>query len=306
MRIFILVIVFLTLFTGTAFSDMGAIVPDETVDLTEPAQRAIIAHDGFSEILILSTDFDTSSDTKVVRFIPFPSKALIKEGSKETFKNLETLVKKYNLHYLTFYRSGEPKKEGIEVISDQTLGPHKIVQVKVNDFSDFVKWVKELFKKEGISKEGFTEKEQDIIVHYLKMGINYFVFDIVDLSTGINSITPLVYKFDTPYFYYPLVTSSAFPGTGSIELFIFSNYGETLQKVALTPMPYPWKRSETAIVNWEDMEMIEPDIARLMGEHAIMGAVKYKGTYDVNFDIWFKIPIYQLKPYNPLQNMKKR
>ncbi len=306
MRIFILAIVFLILLIGTAFSDMGAIVPDEAVELTEPAQRAIIAYDGFSEILILSTDFDTSSDTKAVRFIPFPSKASIKEGNKETFKNLKTLVKKYNLHYLTFYRSGEPKKEGIEIVSNQTLGPHKIVQVKVNDFSDFVKWVKELFKKEGISKEGFTEKEQDIIVHYLKKGVNYFVFDIVNLSNGINPITPLVYKFDTSYFYYPLVTSSAFPGTGSIELFIFSNYGEILEKAAFSPMPHPWRRSETAIVNWEDMEMIDPDIAKLMGEHAIFGAIKYKGTYDVKYDIWLNTSIYQLKPYNPLQNTKKR
>ncbi len=299
MRILIFTIISLILLTGIAFSDMGAIVPDEMVNLTEPAQRAIIAYDGFSEILILSTDLSSQQNTKAVRFIPFPSKVTVKEGNKETFKNLEKLIKKYNLHYLTFYRSGEPKKEGIEIVSDQTLGPHRVVQVKVGEFSDFTKWVKELFKKERISKEGFTEKEQDIIVHYLKMGINYFVFDIVDLSNGINSITPLVYKFDTPYFYYPLVTSSVFSGDGNIELYIFSNYGEPLRRIAMYPMPHPWRRSETAIVNWEDMKGIDPDIAKLMGEHAVFGAIKYMGTYNIESDIWFKLPIYQLKPYSP-------
>ncbi len=305
MRVIIFIILFLLLVTSYAFSDMGAILPDEKVNLTEPAQRAIIAHDGFSEILILSTDFETPEGIKAVRFIPFPSKVEISEGTSEIFSELEKLVKKYDLHYLRFLKGGGPEKEGITVVTDQTLGPHRVIQVKVKDFDEFAKWVRELFAKEGIEKGGFSQKEKDAIHYYLMKGFNYFVFDIVDLSKGTNSITPLIYKFDTRNFYYPLVTSSVFPGTGSIELFIFTNNGEAIEKITRFPMPHPWKQSETVLVTWEDMEKISSEVAHLMGKHAVLGAVKYIGTYDISYDIWFEMTSYIIHPYNPMGSKKR-
>ncbi len=299
MKSIILGFLILFLVSSIAFSDMGAILPNGKVDLTEPAQRAIIAHDGFTEILILSTDFEASQNTKVVRFIPFPSEVKVKKGNKDTFKALNELIKKYDISYLKFLKGGPPKKEGIEIISNQTLGPHKVIQVKVYNKDDFFRWVQKLFKEEELSKTGFGTKEENIVEHYLSKGISYFVFDIVDLSEGVNPVTPFVYEFNTRYFYYPLITSSIFSGIGNIELFVFSDRGEILEKLSYFPMPYPWKRSETKIVTWEDMEKISPHIARLMGEHAIFGVFKYYGTYDIKDDIWFLIPSYELKPYYP-------
>ncbi len=304
MKIIFLTILMLTLFSTYAFSDMGAIVPDENIDLTEPAQRAIIAHDGFEEVLILSTDFDTSTSTKIVRFIPFPSEAKISQPDTNPFSNLKKIIEEYGLVYLKFYKGGTGE-EGIEVIGEQILGPHKIIQVKVNDFYDFSDWVKKLFKEESIDKEGFTQKEEEIVRYYLQKGISYFVFDIVNLKDGTNPILPLVYRFNTRHFYYPLVTSSLFPGDGTIELFVISKRGSQLEKLARFPMPHPWKRSNTAVITWEDMETLSPEIAHLMGAHAIIEAFKYRGSFDIKNDIWFEIPIYEVKPYNPIKEKKR-
>ncbi len=304
MKAIFFMILLLALFSTYAFSDMGAIVPDENIDLTEPAQRAIIAHDGFEEILILSTDFDTSKSTKIVRFIPFPSEAKISQPEVNPFSNLKNIIEKYDLVYLKFYKGGT-EEEGIEVIGEQILGPHKIIQVKVSDFFSFSDWVRKLFKEEGIDKEGFTQKEEEIVTYYLQRGINYFVFDIIDLGDGINPILPLVYRFKTRYFYYPLVTSSLFPGEGTIELFVISKRGAQLEKLTRFPMPHPWKRSNTAVITWEDMTTLSPEIAHLMGAHAIIEAFKYKGSFNIKNDIWFKIPIYEVKPYNPIKEKKR-
>ena len=299
MKSMILGILIILFISATAFSDMGAILPDGKINLTEPAQRAIIAHDGFTEILILSTDFEVSQGTKAIRFIPFPSEVKVKEGNTNIFKALEELIKKYNISYLKFLKGGAPQKEGIKIITNQTLGPHKVIQVKVSDENVFFEWIQKLFKESNISKKEFGPKEKNIVKYYLSKGFTYFVFDIVDLSKGINSITPLIYEFDTRYFYYPLVTSSLFPETGNIELFIFSDRGEILEKLSYFSLPHPWKRSETKIITWEDMEKISPYIAKLMGKHAIFGVFKYQGTYDIENDIWLKIPSYELKPYYP-------
>ena len=58
----------------SAYADRGAITVVGNVDIEEPAQRAIIAHDGQNEIIILQTDVKASKETKVVEFMPLPSK----------------------------------------------------------------------------------------------------------------------------------------------------------------------------------------------------------------------------------------
>ena len=164
---------------------------------------------------------------------------------------------------------------------------------------------KKLFKDEGIEKKGFTQKEEDVISFYLNRSMNFFVFDIVSLSEDINHIAPVIYRFNTNYFYYPLVTSSVIKGEGKIELVIFTNQGGISEKILRFISPHPWKVSETAIVTGEEMEKIYKELPKLMGAHAIMGVVQYRGPYNFSYDILIEMPIYQIKPYNPYKKQKE-
>ena len=300
MKILVIVLVLVGLFPLCAFSDMGAIVPGETVNLEEPAQRAIIAHDGFKEILILSTDFKTTLSTKALRFIPFPVKVNISPGTNDIFPNLNKLIKKHDLKYLVYYRNGPPQgKEGVKIISYAELGAHRITQVRVTNFTTFEKWVNEFFKNMGLPERKLTKKEQDIIIYYLKKGFNYFVFDVVDLEKGVNAISPLIYSFDLKKFYYPLVTSSVFSGIGKIELILFSDRGEILNKFFRHTGFTRWMRSTTAHVKGEEMKAVTPVLSDLLGENAVMGVFKHYGPYNFSDDIYFDIPIYEAKPFLP-------
>ena len=89
-----LVLLFVLTFFTLASADMGAIVPIEDVDLNEPGQRAIIAHDGFEEILILGTDLIATSSAGALRFIPLPSEPEVSLAPKGCFEALSKLVKK--------------------------------------------------------------------------------------------------------------------------------------------------------------------------------------------------------------------
>ena len=55
---------------------------------------------------------------------------------------------------------------------------------------------------------------------YVKRGINYFVFDFVELGVEARSIEPVEYRFKGREFYYPLKTSNTFAGNKHINLIV--------------------------------------------------------------------------------------
>ena len=57
----------------TLFANRGLVPFMPWVDVFEPQQRALIAWDGYEEILILSTDLYTSETTQVLEIMPLPS-----------------------------------------------------------------------------------------------------------------------------------------------------------------------------------------------------------------------------------------
>ena len=78
---------------NAALADRGAIVPVGAVNIEEPAQRAIIAHNGVREILILQTDVKADKETKVVEFMPLPSKPEVSLAREGCFAALQEIVK---------------------------------------------------------------------------------------------------------------------------------------------------------------------------------------------------------------------
>ncbi len=74
-------------------ADGGMHIWPPKVHLDQSAQNAIIAWNGEEEILILSTDIESSDTATALRIIPLPSNpSEIKEGSFDSFEKLVTIM----------------------------------------------------------------------------------------------------------------------------------------------------------------------------------------------------------------------
>jgi hypothetical protein len=62
------------------------------VDIFEPKQRALIAWDGYEEILILSTDLYASEATQVLEIMPLPSVPAVTAKDIGLFHRLNMLI----------------------------------------------------------------------------------------------------------------------------------------------------------------------------------------------------------------------
>ena len=112
---------------------------------------------------------------------------------------------------------------GVELTFEAVIGPHDISVIRVDDVDGFYDWLLEFYRDKGIEKlPGMAQGYRSIIKSYIDRGINYFVFDIVDLGEDPKTISPLMYRFDTDYLYYPLYISSKTPGESKIDLFLIT------------------------------------------------------------------------------------
>ncbi len=263
-------------------ADMGAIVPIKSVSLDEPAQRAVIGFDGFEEILILQTELESTTSTKVLRFIPLPSKPSVKAGNKNIFENLKNILREHKLKYFIRYKSisNKQKEENVNIVLKKTIGSHNITVIHINsyeEFSSFINSNRSGFKMTYSLNENYDLR--NIIEHYIKKKIMYFVFDTIDL-TGNKTIDPVVYRFKTKKLYYPLVATNILKSYGTIELFIISETG----RYYLTSS-YRFVPSTTAVLNETELVKIDPVFKELLGKNAILQAFKYEGKLYFENDI---------------------
>jgi hypothetical protein len=301
------------LLVAAASGDMGAIVPVGEVRLDEPGQKAIIAHDGFEEILILGTDLQASSSAKVLRFIPLPAEPAVTLAPQDCFTNLAKLLRKHDLRYLVRYRGGQSQAEdSVEVRLQERLGAHDVTVVRVRDSKHFADWANEFFKRKGLPQRELTSEEAELVSDYVDRGMPFFVFDLVELGPETRSVDPLVYRFPVRHLYYPLKTSNLFAGEIRIELFIFSDRGGLAprsgwrdQSFAYPGQPADQQKphrlpyfldSTTAIVTGEEMKAVCPAIAELLGNRAVLHAFKLEGKPSFEDDVWSPIQVHEATP----------
>ena len=207
-----------------ALADRG-MVPISDVSVYGPGQKAIIAWDGEEEILILSTDVRASSDSQVLELLPLPSKPEIEKGDFASFEQVDKLIKKHFPGRLwDRFRKGVlgPPGEGVEIISHEKIGAHDITVVKAADSADLVRWAEKFLKDTGIEHEIFSPKLESLVKDYIAHGINFFVFDLIEVSSEPKSIEPIEYRFDTDFLYYPLKISTLAEGWTDINLFLLT------------------------------------------------------------------------------------
>jgi hypothetical protein len=297
------IFIFILIVSSVANADMGAFVPYVNVDLREPGQKAIIAYDGFEEILILGTDMESSRKGKVLRFIPLPNEPEVQLAEK-SLERMASLIKSKKLRYYIKTRGIGGKDFGAkpmppEIVFHQRLGAHDVTVVKVENAEHFTAWLDGFLAGKDLPTRPLREQESVVIEDYLRRGFVFFVFDIVELEDRTKTVDPILYRFATTHFYYPLITSNLFGHRGQIELFVIleSNFDHIMLRDSRLlrisqPSPVPnWSAiSNTVSVENREIAPISKGIAELMGRRAYLTAYVYQGMLKFKHDIWLKAP----------------
>ena len=210
------------LFIGKVLADGGIMIWPPTIHVQQTDQNAIVAWNGTQELLILSTNLTKpagSGQATLLHVVPLPNNpADIKEEDPGVFDKMVALLnEKIAAMQSKGMNFGEGTAAGststnsaapsVEVVMQKTIGAHDITVVKVNVADDFSNWIDGFASGKNLAPKQISQTFKDGLQSYLKRGINYFAFDVLDLSDQSMTVKPLVYQFDTKYFYFPLLIS---------------------------------------------------------------------------------------------------
>ncbi|KPJ52009.1 MAG: hypothetical protein AMS16_06990 [Planctomycetes bacterium DG_58] len=301
-------VVALALGGSPVWADRGAIRTVKKIDIEEPAQRAIIAYNGVREVLILQTDVRAAEETKVVEFMPLPSKPKVSLAPEGCFAELAKLVEKHRLRYVSRSRrgrkaNGEEKGDAVKVVVAAQLGPHAVTVVEVKDADAFVRWVKDFFRKNDLGEPDLADDLRAIVSDYLSRNLRFFAFDVVTMSPEKKTVRPLTYEFKSDRLYYPLKVTNLYGGTGVIELFVIAPWrfvprgvydgigriqpAGPRTKIPGTALDYKFMTSNIALLKGDETRGLHRDIPGMMWEEeAHIMAVRYEGPLRFDADVW--------------------
>jgi hypothetical protein len=294
----ILIIIFLL--SSPLFADRG-VIAQKDVNLAEPAQRAIIMHNGTWELLILQTDVHADSQVRALEFMPLPSKPEVSVAPEECFKNLQLLIDKHRIKYVIQQsrktQDGSAQQLGVKVVSKHDLGPHQVTVVEINDVNTFQSWVTDFFAENFHGKPIITNDLRNIVADYFSRGFKYFAFDVIDMPLSRKTVAPLTYRFKCDHVYYPLKVTNLYGGNGTVEIFYAIN--PWLDPNAHSVWPYfnSYKGQEITGRNWiyswvfrlptEDLSKLHPAAKELfLSAGSPFFAAKYEGKLLFKNDIW--------------------
>ncbi|HUV38903.1 MAG TPA: DUF2330 domain-containing protein [Planctomycetota bacterium] len=278
----------------------------QAVTVSEPAQRAIIAHNGEREVLILQTDVRASAETKVMEFMPLPAKPTVSLASKECFRHLQDVLRAHRIRYVwTGWESadaagrGVPGKgekwreeQNVTVVVEQHLGPHEVTVVEVKDADDFVKWVENFCRDRDLGVPVFAKDLREIVTDYLKRDFRFFAFDVITMSPETRTVAPLVYEFQSFRLYYPLKVTNLYGGRGTIELFLILPRGvyPGEQSVADTEGAALLRASmwsTEGVPDDDELRSLHKSVATLMeDDDPVLRATRYDGPLTFTEDLW--------------------
>jgi len=259
------------------------IVPVEPgVDVYEPGQKAIIAWNGTREDLILWTDVEAPKrETKVLEFMPLPSEPVIEEASVDSFmRAAEVLSSSFGVRWYSVVGARKLSAFEVEVVVHRVIGPHNITVVRAEDVEELVGWVEAFLDASGVEFEpGFLASVSGVVEHYLSMGMNYFVLDIVTVEPGGLSVKPVLYSFETDRLYYPLVVSTAVEGWTDVTLFVITE--------GKIPRYEPFQTLASTAVTREELKSIDDRLVELFdSDHVWLTGLTWSGpTSELDRDL---------------------
>lgn len=264
-----------------AYADRG-MIPPSGVSVYGPGQKAIIAWNGEEEILILSTDVYASADSMVLEMLPLPAEPQkIEAGDFASFIQIEELMTEHYPFSSWDRSTASPPGFGeeIEIVFHQKIGAHDITVVKASDVAELINWAQGFLGDRGMEYNIASPKLESIVGGYIEGGFEFFVFDLIELTSAPQSIEPILYRFETDFLYYPLVISSLASGETEITLFLLTpgviNFAELPEEMLVGLLYGDPVRFE---VDGGELVSIDTEIAELLGDSAWLAAVKYEGN----------------------------
>jgi hypothetical protein len=207
------------------------ILPISDVDVYGPGQKAIIAWNGTTERLILSTDMYTNREALVLEILPLPSEPIVEKGDFKSFQKIQNLMVK-NFPQDIFL--GRESEKSLQIIFHERIGAHDITIVEARSADELYDFINEYirYQKIGSPNESIiNEKTKEILQDYLTRGYDFWVFDLVNLFSEVKSIDPIIYEFKTPSLYYPMKVSTTAKGTTEIILYLITE--ETISEESI-------------------------------------------------------------------------
>ena len=285
----LMAVIFLFLFHSVS-ADMGSILTSNA-KVQEDSQKAIILHNSDEEILILGTDLKANEPANVVRFIPFPSEPTVQLAPKKAFESMAGIVKSHELKKLFYTKGGGPLTKNVEVHFSRKLGVHDITVIKINNASQFREWVNNFFKSKRIPIKKEYPNIEKIVTDYVSRGIQWFVFDYVNVTMETRMIQPVEYRFKSKELYYPLVTSNTFGGSGGIDLFMITpctpcNLFPDCFNIGLGQM----QATTSSELRYDELKNILPDASQFFSNKKIfIQMAQYWGSYQFSNDIFYDL-----------------
>jgi hypothetical protein len=204
------------------WADRGMVPVQPNVSVYEPGQKAIIAWNGATEILILSTDIFANSVTKVVEILPLPSNpTMVELSSVDSFSVVQQLIWS-RLPFVLREGYGNGPKD-VNIVFHERIGIHDITVVEAGNLSVLVDWVNNFLEDNGISSTISMEGFEPVLGDYMLRAFHFFVLDLIELSPESKSAEPILYQFETSSLYYPLLITTPVGGDGRIQLFVLTD-----------------------------------------------------------------------------------
>jgi len=269
-------------FIPSIYADRG-LFPIADVNVYGPGQKAIIAWNGEVERLILSTDLYANVETKVLEVLPLPSKPNVEKGDFKSFETVQNLMIKKNPRV---------NKREVEVVFHEKIGAHDITIVEATSFDELNRFIMNYLRKMNASNAiSMQENAKMLLEDYLNRGFNYWVFDLVDLRSTVESVEPIVYEFRSSTLYYPMKISATVKGESEITLYLITQ--EPIDENIIPSKMYiaRYFLSEQPIqfqLSIQDLAEIDEEMLWLFGDKIPIWftVIKYKGNLsELDFDV---------------------
>ncbi|MDQ7826581.1 MAG: DUF2330 domain-containing protein [Candidatus Eremiobacteraeota bacterium] len=231
-------IVLVTALCGPASADRGSFVlrpptMKENIDVFDAGQKAIICWRNGEELMILSTDKYASAKSKVLEFMPLPSKpSRVEEAKEEVFQGIARLISNHRPavpegkspgRALESAQKDSSHEPSVEIVFHKKIGAHDINIAKINHLDGFGEWVKKFYTMNQLQyMPEDVARLHPLVKDYLDRGYSYYVFDVIELTTEKRSIAPILYQFKSPSLYFPLKVTTLSEGDTDVALYLFT------------------------------------------------------------------------------------
>ncbi|MFA6254157.1 MAG: DUF2330 domain-containing protein [Candidatus Paceibacterota bacterium] len=270
-------------------ADGGMIPIDPNVIIRESEQNAIVGWDGKNEVLILSTDVSSNkASTEVMRIFALPAKPeSVEEGTMNSFIELQRIMNQKiaenqdNLSMMAPTAVGMSKGPAAELVFADVIGAHDIKVIKVNNANEFLRL--DYLRTFGIDARRIPLSLKTALDNYMLRGINYFSFDQITVGPDSQTVKPLIFKFKSSYFFYPIKITAYANQAASSDGDNIHVFAVTAQKVTdqggIFNYRYPnWHRNQSLWLMTGELYQVSDDIGNLFAGGAYVTELGYNGS----------------------------